>query len=189
MPRVRMKVSAPRTTFLSWAMASISISVGGSSPGMSPASSAGPARLQMRGDAAGILARGEPELGRKSMRQHHADGDALAMQQPVGIAGRLFERVAEGVAEIEQRAHAGFLLVGEHEAGLGGAGAGDGFGAGRAAGEDLGLVLLEPEEERLVVDEAVFHHLGIAGGELRAAAACRACRDRRAPAWAGGRRR
>ena len=45
---------------------------------------------------------GEPEPGRKAVRQHHADGDAFAVQQAVGVAGRRFERVAEGVAEIEQ---------------------------------------------------------------------------------------
>ena len=59
------------------------------------------------------------------------------MQQPVGEAGGGFQRVAEGVAEIEEGADAGLPLVGQHEPNLGGAGAGDRRGAGRAAIENL----------------------------------------------------
>ena len=48
---------------------------------------------------------------RELERQRHAERDRLAVQQPVGEAGGGFERVAEGVAEIEQRALAGLALV------------------------------------------------------------------------------
>ena len=53
------------------------------------------------------------------------------MQQPVGEAGGGLERVAEGVAEIEQRALAGFALVARDDAGLGAAADGDGVLARR----------------------------------------------------------
>ena len=123
--------------------------------------------LQMLGDAAGVLARRKPQPGRKAMCQHHADGDAFAMQQPVGIAGGLFERVAEGVAEIQQGTDASFLLVGEDEPGLGGATASDHFGAqGGVAGKQRATVFFQPEIKVGVVDQPIFHHLGIAGGEL-----------------------
>ena len=88
------------------------------------------------------------------------------MEQPVGKAGRGFQRMAEGVAEIEQRALAGLALVARHDRGLGAAGGGDGMFARRAAGEDLGVVGLEPGEEGLVAEHAIFGDLGIAGAEL-----------------------
>ena len=122
--------------------------------------------LQMGGDAAGVLRGGKAELGGKAVRQHHADGNAFAMQQPVGKAGGLFEGMAESVAEIEQRPDPGFLLVGEHEPGFCRAGPGDGFGTGRATGKDFGAVRLEPEEILFVVDETVFDHFAVTGGEL-----------------------
>ena len=58
-------------------------------------------------DADGILRRAQPMLDRIGEGEPHADGDRLAMQQPVGIAGEGFERMAEGMAEIEQRPGAG----------------------------------------------------------------------------------
>ncbi len=59
-------------------------------------------------------------LDREGEGQPHADGDRLAMQQPVRIAGEGLERMAEGVAEIEQRAGAGLLaLVGRDDRRLG----------------------------------------------------------------------
>ena len=75
------------------------------------------------------ILRGEPNLGKVALDSRASsfaakalldgigegktlpDGDRLAMQQPVGIAGIRFERVAERVAEIEQRARAGFLAL------------------------------------------------------------------------------
>src|SRR3984893_18103617 len=51
------------------------------------------------------------ERGGELRRQHHADRHALAMEQAVGKSGRGFQRMAEGMAEIEQCAIAGFALV------------------------------------------------------------------------------
>ena len=166
MPRVRMKVSAPRCDFL--VLRDRRHQVGGRSEraGNILQSRRQAGGGEVLGDAAGILGGREAEPGGKAVREDHADGDAFAMQQAVGVAGDLFQRVAESVAEIEQGADAGFLLVGEHEADLCLAGAGDGLGAGGAAVEDVVAMFLEPEVEGLVVDQAVLHHLGVAGGEL-----------------------
>src|SRR5690606_29036937 len=60
------------------------------------------------------------------------------------------------------------LFVFDDDARLVGAAAGNGFASRRSASEDLVLMLFEPEEEVLVVDEAVFDDFGIAGGELAA---------------------
>src|SRR5690606_31847400 len=122
--------------------------------------------LEVSGNAARVLARRQPELGRESMCEHHAYGDALAVQQAVGESGRRLERVPEGVAAVQQRADACFLLGGEPETRPGRAGAGHGLGARRAAREDVATIVFQPEEEWLVVDEPVFDNLGIAGSEL-----------------------
>ena len=101
------------------------------------------------------------------MRQRHADRHALAMHQPGAvIAGRRFQRMAEGVAEIEQRPVAGLEFVARHDIGLGAAGFGDRLGARRTAGKHVAPVLLEPGEEIRPVDQPVFGDLGIAGAEF-----------------------
>jgi hypothetical protein len=51
-------------------------------------------------------------------RHCHADGDRLAMQEPLAEARRRFQRVAEGMAEIEQRANPRLGLVGSDNAAL-----------------------------------------------------------------------
>ena len=106
------------------------------------------------------------ELRGKFRRQHHADGNAFAMKQPVGKSGRGFQRMAEGMAEIEQRAFAGLALVARHDRGLGAAGGRDGVFARGAAGENIGVVGFQPGEERLVAEHAIFGDFGIAGAEL-----------------------
>ena len=88
------------------------------------------------------------------------------MEQPVGKTGRCLQRMAEGMTEIEQRALAGLALVARHDRGLGAAGSGDGVFAGSAACENIGVIGLEPGEERFVAEHAVFGDFGIAGAEL-----------------------
>ena len=62
---------------------------------------------------------GDQALARREFeRQRHAERDRLAVQQPAGKAGGGFQRVAEGVAEIEQRALAGLALVARDDARL-----------------------------------------------------------------------
>ena len=84
-------------------------------------------------DARGISFSDHAELGRQLRGQHHADGNAFAVKQPVGEAGRGFERMAEGVAEIEQRALAVLALVARNDRSLGAAGSCDRMLARRAA--------------------------------------------------------
>ncbi|MNX86132.1 hypothetical protein D3C86_1180010 [compost metagenome] len=101
------------------------------------------------------------------MRQHHADGDAFAVHQPLAvIIGRRFQRMAEGVAEVEQRAHAVFFLVGHHHIGLGLAAGRNRLDAGGAAGADFIPVLFQPEEEIRLVDQAIFDDFGVTSAEL-----------------------
>ena len=123
-------------------------------------------RGKMALDARGVRLGDHAELRGKFRRQHHADGNAFAVEQAVGKAGRGLQRMAEGVAEIEQRALAGLALVARDDRGLGAAGGRDRVLARRAAGEDVGVVGLEPGEEGLVAEHAVFGDFGIAGAEL-----------------------
>ncbi len=85
-----------------------------------------------------------PSLRGKFRRQHHADGNAFAVEQAIGKAGRGLQRMAEGMAEIEQRALAVLALVAGDDRGLGAAGGRDGMLARRTAGEDVGMIGFEP---------------------------------------------
>ena len=69
----------------------------------------------------GVGLRDQPAPGGEFERQRHAERDRLAVQQPVGETRRRLERVAEGVAEIEQHAVAGLALVARDDRGLGAA--------------------------------------------------------------------
>src|SRR4030095_1836519 len=105
-----------------------------------------------RGIRVGNLAK----LRGKFRCQRYADGNAFAMEQPLGEAGRGFQRVTKGVAEIEQRPLAGLALVARDDRGLGAAGGGNGVLARGAAGENLAVVLLQPSEEGGIAKQAVF---------------------------------
>ncbi|MNO86913.1 hypothetical protein D3C76_783280 [compost metagenome] len=75
--------------------------------------------------------------------------------------------MAEGVAEIERRAHAGLALVGTDHPRLRRAGALDGFGQGRRLERQQVLdVRFEPGQERLVADESVLDDFRQAGRQL-----------------------
>ncbi len=119
-------------------------------------------------DAHRVLGRAEPMLDGIGEGEPHADGDGLAVQQPVGIAGEGFQRMAEGVTEIEQRAPAALLaLVGDDDLGLGAGARLHGVAAlAVVTGEHIAPILLEPGEEGRIAEEPVFRHLGIAGAEL-----------------------
>src|SRR5690349_24075285 len=78
-----------------------------------------PHRRQMPAHARRDLGPAELELSREIECELHADGDSLAMQQRSAEARRRLERVAEGVAEIEQRAQSALALVGGDDRGLG----------------------------------------------------------------------
>ena len=78
------------------------------------------------------------------------------MQQPVGKAGGGFQRMAEGVAEIEQGALAILALVARHDRSLVAAAHGDGVFARGTAGENIFPVGLEPGEKIDVAEKSVF---------------------------------
>ena len=117
-------------------------------------------------DAGGIGIRDHAELRGKLRRQHHADGNALAMEQAIGEAGCSLQRMAEGMTEIEQRALAVFALVAGDNRGLGAAGGCDRVLARSAAGKDVGMVGVEPGEEGFIAEHAIFGDFGVAGAEL-----------------------
>src|ERR1700757_1965479 len=62
--------------------------------------------------------------GREFEGEYHADGDRLAMQEPVGKAAGRFQGMAESVAEIKKRTLPSLALVAAHNGGLGAAGYG-----------------------------------------------------------------
>ena len=113
-------------------------------------------------------------LGRGSSPRRAENSNAQAM--PSAIASpcssrsekpaAASKRMAEGVAEIEQRALAGLALVARHDRGLRAAAHRDGVLARRTAGENVLPVRLQPGEEAGVAEQAVFGDLGIAGAEL-----------------------
>ena len=81
-------------------------------------------------------------------RHHHAAADRFAVQ-PFAVADARLDRVAEGVAEIEDGAQAALALVLAHDVGLDFAGARDRMRQrGRVARQQLVDVLLDPVEER-----------------------------------------
>ena len=75
--------------------------------------------------------------------------------------------MTEGVAQVQQRALAGFLFVLGDDGGLGGA---RGFDRSRdqtlIALDQIGAVAFQPGEEVRPVDQAVLDHLGVAGQQL-----------------------
>ena len=75
-----------------------------------------------------------PSRAEKPNASADAGGNRLAVQQPVGKAAGGFQRMTEGVAEIEQRPLAGLALVARHDRGLGAATHRDGVLAGKISG-------------------------------------------------------
>ena len=95
--------------------------------------------------------------------QHLADGDGFPVQE-FAVAGNRFERVADGVAEIQDRAQTALGLVLAHHAGFDLAAAGHDRGERvRIALEQFGHDLFEPLEQFAVVNDAVFDDFGQAG--------------------------
>src|SRR6185437_9328285 len=128
----------------------------------------GKARLaQVRLQPRGIVGRAETQADRKTQRQGHADGDTLAVKQPVGITGGGLQRVPEGMPQIEQGAVAGLTFVARHDIGLHPAGMGDGMDAGSLiAFKDFETILLKPRKEVGIPQRTVFDDLGIARTQL-----------------------
>src|SRR6185312_7644694 len=112
------------------------------------------------------------EADREIKGEPHADRHALAMQQAIAKAAGSFERMAEGVAEIEERALAVFALVGRDDARLGSAAARDRLLAKRRiAGDERRAMGFEPVVKIAIADKRIFDHFGIS----RAQFACGQC--------------
>ena len=104
--------------------------------------------------------RGEPGGG------DLADGDRFAMQI-LAVVRNGFERVADGVAEIQDGPQAALGLVLPNHLRLDLAAAGhDRRQRARVAAQQLRQVALQPLEQPGVVDDAVFDHFGEAGAIL-----------------------
>ncbi len=89
------------------------------------------------------------------------------MEQAIGKAGRSLQRMAEGVAEIEQCALAGLALVARHDRGLGAAGGRNRMFARRAAGRRCRHGWPRARLKKgLVAEHAIFGDFRIAGAEL-----------------------
>eukprot|EP01136_Pigoraptor_vietnamica_P022416 Opistho-1_new@73549 len=123
------------------------------------------ARVEVGGDPLGIDQGTQSLPRREGEGERHARRNALTVEQRIGEARLGLQRVAEGVTEVEQRAAAGgFALVVGDDPRLGPNRMGDGIGAGvRIAGQQRAAIGFAPGEEIGIVDQPVFHHLGIAG--------------------------
>ena len=110
---------------------------------------------------------GQTENLRRELRRGDlADGDGFPVQV-FAVVGDGFERVADGVAEIQDGPQAALGLVLPHDLRLDLAATGhDSRQGARVAPQQLGQVALQPSEEPGVVDDAVFDHLGEAGAIL-----------------------
>ena len=107
MPRARMRVSLPASFFLSPAMRARSLRASYGAPGSWRRSVTKPAAIEVfAAYARGVgLSAAMAELGGELERQVDAGGDGFAVQQLRAIVAAVrFERVREGVAEVEQRA-------------------------------------------------------------------------------------
>jgi hypothetical protein len=104
--------------------------------------------VEMARDALGVVARAEFEIGGKFEGEADAGGDGFAVEQIGGVAAMRFERVREGVAEIEQSAFALLRLVAGDDGGFEGDGCADGV-AQRIGitGDDVARVAFAPREE------------------------------------------
>ncbi len=117
-------------------------------------------------DALGLRSREQPAFGGEGKRQCHPERNRLAVQKPVGKAGCGLERVAEGMAEIEQRPLAALALVTRDDGGLHATAHRDGVLARGTACEQLPPVRLQPGEEAGIPEQAIFDDFGIASAEL-----------------------
>ena len=111
-PRVKMKVSRPRLTFLSCVMAARRRRPSRRRPGRGTGASAGPTSARWAATREGSSCAQRPRRAENSCASTMPMRDALAMNQPRRIVARDgLQGMPEGVAEIEQRAVARLRLV------------------------------------------------------------------------------
>jgi len=142
---------------------------------------------KMTRDARGLFRRQQAAPGRERESQRHADRHRLAMQQATGKSRGRFQRMAESMAEIEQRALAAFAFVARDDIRLHPAtGRHRDFARG-AAFENALPIRFQPGEESGIADQSIFGNLGITGAHLarrqrveqtgRIQFCCEACND------------
>src|SRR5512144_1624837 len=101
-------------------------------------------RGKMGGGARGFRSCDQLLMSGKFERQSHPQRHCLTVQQAVGEPAAGFQRMAESLAEIEQRALASLALVARNSPGLGAAADCNRMLARRAAGKHILPVLLKP---------------------------------------------
>ena len=169
MPRTSTRASLPPFTFLSWAISRSSASGAGLSPGIAAISVGRPTAARCRSTRAASPAGQSPRSTEKVKASRMPMAIASPCSEPVGIAGEGFERVTEGVAEIEQSARA--LLLRSSAATMAALARALVSTAWRRSAPGVRRrfprpIRFEPGEERRIAEQPVFHHLGIAGTEL-----------------------
>ena len=114
-----------------------------------------------------VLPGAQAKALRETQRQREADGHAFAMHETGAVVvDEALEGVAEGVAEVEQRAVALLGLVARDDGGLA-------LAAHRDGADLLGLAVkyrvavgFQPFEETAVADQTIFDDLGVTGAKL-----------------------
>ena len=123
----------------------------------------------MGAHAAGGFLRAKSQPLAQLERQRAANGHTFAMQQPVGIPRSRFQRMAEGMAQVQKRPLALFGFIARNDSGLHRHRnphrmlAQPGVARHHAGGIDL-----QPVEETGVAQQPVFHHLAIARQKIAA---------------------
>src|SRR3984893_16149307 len=119
--------------------------------------------LQMRFDPRLVLQAAKSAARREAERASHANRDRLAMHKSCSIVGgEALERMAKGMAEIEQRPFALLVLVARDNRRLGLAARRNRMNARRSPREDRPPIGFQPGVENRVADEAIFNNFGIA---------------------------
>ena len=151
---------------------------------------AGPPRRPARRSRSACTRLDQAEPRRQVGRHHHAAADRLAMQ-PGAIAQARLDRVAEGVAEIEDRAQARLALVAGDDVGLDSQRALAPRAPAPACRARASAAMLASIQARNASSAIAPYLITSArpGDEFALRQACRACRGRRPPAAAGRTRR
>ena len=191
MPRARMKVSAPRLTFLSWAIRSISVSSAGRPAGTSAISGRQADRREMADRTSASAMRQRPRRAENS----NASAMPIATASPCSsrsekpaAASKAWPKVWPRLSSV---AVAGLALVARARSRpwLAAASRATACSRARPAREHVPPVRLEPGEEVAHRRAGRISRPRHSRRGTRAAAACRAARYRRSPGSADGRRR
>src|ERR1700736_5073318 len=114
-----------------------------------------------------VLQAAKSAARREAERASHPNRDRLAMHKPCSlIQGEALERMAKGMAEIEQRPFALLMLVARDNRRLGLAARRNRMHARGSPREDRAPIGFQPGEESRVANEAIFDNFGIASAKF-----------------------